>query len=84
MRAKEFLLEYSREKTAQQFGNAIAKRAIEGPDRHWFASDRKFKNPDGSPNLPNILDAILVDLEGADPTPNKIYSPWLEIGRAHV
>ena len=77
MRAKEFLLEYSREKTAQQFGNAIAKRAIEGPDRHWFASDRKFKNPDGSPNLPNILDAILVDLEGADPTPNKIYSPWL-------
>ena len=77
MRAKEFLLEYSREKTAQQFGNAIAKRAIEGPDRHWFASDSKFKNPDGSPNLPNILDAILVDLEGADPTPNKIYSPWL-------
>ena len=77
MRAKEFLLEYSREKTAQQFGNAIAKRAIEGPDRHWFASDRKFKNPDGSPNLPNILDTILVHLESADPTPNKIYSPWL-------
>ena len=77
MRAKEFLLEYSREKTAQQFGNAIAKRAIEGPDRHWFASDRRFKNPDGSPNLPNILDTILVHLESADPTPNKIYSPWL-------
>lgn len=70
MRAREFLLEYRRDVTARTFAPGIVD---------WARQDRTipqgFRNPDVDPN--ELVDMILGQLEQADPTPNKEYTPWL-------
>lgn len=70
MRAREFLLEYRRDVTARTFAPGIVNWA-----RHDTTIPRGFRNPDVDPN--ELVDMILGQLEQADPTPNKEYTPWL-------
>ena len=91
MRAREFLVEYNRNITAQQVGNRLISA---------FAQDRGA-TPNGLGNLwaklrtmantspeqinavitperqAEIIEAILTAIEQKDPTPNKAYTPWL-------
>ena len=70
MRAQEFLLEYRRDITARTFAPGIVD---------WARKDRTipqgFRNPAVDPN--ELVDMILSQLEQADPTANKEYTPWL-------
>ena len=92
MRAKDFLIEYSREKTATVFGNkliaALAKDKSymiqqqgteQGLGKARAFLDQKAKV--GSEITPEqrqyILDLIMHVLENADPTQNKEYVQWL-------
>ena len=92
MRAKDFLREYSREKTATVFGNkliaALAKDKSymihqqgteQGLGKARAFLDQKAKI--GSEITPEqrqyILDLIMHVLENSDPTPNKEYMQWL-------
>ena len=59
-------------------GNQLVNAFISGPDRqqyHFY--DTTFQTPDGKPNVQVILDHLLKNFEEADPTPNKIYVPWI-------
>jgi hypothetical protein len=88
MRAKQFIFEYSREKTATVFGNKLI--AALGKDKsHTLAgtqlgTDRAFidqKNKVGSEITAEqrqlLIDHIMVVIENSDPTPNKEYVQWL-------
>lgn len=70
MRAREFLIEYRRDVTARTFASGIVD---------WARQDRTipqgFQNPDVDTG--ELVDMILGQLEQADPTPNKEYTPWL-------
>ena len=76
MRAKEFLLEYSRQTTANQFGSAMFDRAIKGPDRNTFMH-AYYRNDAANVDRNKVVDMLLREIERADPTPNKTYAPWL-------
>lgn len=68
MRAKEFLNEYDRSKTEQNFGQkilAVAKRDNTIPMGVRQAGDQE------------LLDVILSNIEKVDPTPNKEYTQGL-------
>ena len=84
MRAKEFLLEYSRDKTAEMVGDklitALAKdrrppmnlidiRDSAAMGPSWYNAD-----PD---RMKSWTNTILGTIENLDPTPNKAYTPWL-------
>jgi hypothetical protein len=88
MRARDFLREYSREKTATVFGNKLI--AALGKDKsHTLAgtqlgTDRAFidqKTKTGSEITAEqrqiLIDHIMVVIENSDPTPNKEYVQWL-------
>ncbi len=64
MRFREFLVEYSREKTASALGDKLIAALIQEK-----GNAEKYKNID-----PNI---ILSNIEGRDPTPNKEYTQWM-------
>lgn len=78
MRAKEFLAEYSRQKTIQQVGRQVYDAIL---SRNDIDVTKNF--PDDNFPSPNekqlaVLDHAFTDyIEAADPTPNKIYSPWI-------
>jgi hypothetical protein len=78
MRAKEFLLEYSRQKTVQMMGPQIVNAFMTGGDKRTYElhSDT-YKDQNGNPNTDKILNDVLTNLENSDPTPNKIYTPWI-------
>jgi hypothetical protein len=89
MRAKQFILrEYSREKTANVFGNKLIV-ALGNDKSHTLAgtqlgSDRAFidqKTKVGSEitaeQRQTLIDHIMVVIENSDPTPNKEYVQWL-------
>ena len=75
MRATEFLLEYNRQLTAQKIGGQLL--AVANKDMSY----RRIQHLQTTPEqfqidgrwLPDILNRI----EEGDPTPNKIYVPWL-------
>jgi hypothetical protein len=75
MRAKEFLLEYNRQLTAQKIGSQLL--AVANKDmsyrriQHLQTTPEEFQIDDRW--LPDVIDRI----ETGDPTPNKIYVPWL-------
>jgi hypothetical protein len=88
MRARQFIIEYSREKTANVFGNKLI--AALGKDKsHTLAgtqlgSDRAFidqKTKVGSEitaeQRQTLIDHIMVVIENSDPTANKEYVQWL-------
>lgn len=89
MRANEFILkEYSREKTANVFGNkliaALAKdnsyglRDTElGKSRAFIDQKTKSNDPITDEQRELILNQIMQYLENADPTANKEYVQWL-------
>lgn len=86
MRARDFILrEYSREKTANVFGNkliaAVSKdkshdTAI-GKIRAFIDQKTKIGSAIESEQRQQILDQIMSMLESADPTANKEYVQWL-------
>jgi len=79
MRAKEFLLEYSRDVTLKNLGSAIYDRLRrEGPS--WWQrlgiNAQYFEQP--SPTTAhNVAYTVLDMLEKTDPTKNKQYVQWL-------
>jgi hypothetical protein len=88
MRFKEFLREYSREKTVNVFGNKLV--AALGKDKSHTLSgtqlgtdrafiDQKIKVNDviTAEQRQIIIDHIMVVIENSDPTPNKEYVQWL-------
>ena len=84
MRAREFLSEYSREKTAGVFGKkilaAVAKDRSAGPQ--LFKQYRTTLNAtpvnEIDPSiLQNIINFVMQGFESADPTANKEYVQWM-------
>lgn len=88
MRAKQFIVEYSREKTANVFGNklivALGNDKSYGLQGTELGKTRAFidqKTKVGSEITPEqreqIINQIMAYLENADPTTNKEYMQWL-------
>ena len=78
MRAKEFLLEYNRQKTIQMMGPQLVNAFVTGGDRRNYERfSNTYQDAQGNPNSERIIQDLLNNLENADPTPNKIYVPWL-------
>ena len=71
MRASEFIVEYNQAKTAQMFGKQIADTFNNGPDKRFIVDPEVIKDE------PSVISYVLRILEESDPTPNKIYMPWL-------
>lgn len=88
MRFKEFLREYSREKTVNVFGNklvaALGKDKSHtlsgtqlGTDRAFIDQKMKINDAITAEQRQIIIDHIMVVIENSDPTPNKEYVQWL-------
>ena len=78
MRAFEFLVEYDRNKTTQTLGRQLASAFMTGGDKRQYEFyNTTYQHPDGTPDMPVILAQVMSGLEEADPTKNKIYTPWL-------
>lgn len=78
MRAIEFLIEYDRNKTTQNIGKQLANSFMTGGDKKSYEFyNTTFQTPDGQPDLNKVVEYIMQNLEQADPTVNKIYTPWL-------
>jgi len=78
MRAFEFLVEYDRNKTTQTLGRQLANAFMTGGDKRQYEFyNTTYQHPDGTPDMPVILAQVMSGLEEADPTKNKIYTPWL-------
>ena len=92
MRAREFLVEYNRQKTADNVGPAIimalANDRSQGLPHFLDTLRRKFSGIGrmdpaklGTVVPPekqkDTINAILAAIEERDPTPNKEYTPWL-------
>lgn len=76
MRAKEFLLEYNRNTMVKMMGKQLFKAFAQGDDIR-LANQPQFKTPDRTFDSKKMIDYVLSALEQADPTQNKIYTPWL-------
>jgi hypothetical protein len=84
MRAYEILLEYSREKTAQNSGNKLIDAMMRDPGMSDLLVD---KSPSELEQIKQLLQTssdiqqdLLSQFESADPTKNKQYTQWI-IGR---
>jgi len=83
MRARHFIVEYSREKTAQVHGDQIIKvlQKDEVPGGNidvWNLSQRSQQWDKLRPeDKKELLDKTFAQLEQGDPTKNKEYSQWL-------
>ena len=79
MRAKEFLLEYDRQITAQNFGVRMFDTfKKEGKGWHTRLGIDFDNEPVVTPETRNyVVDYLLTRLEQADPTPHKEYVPWM-------
>jgi len=91
MRAREFLLEYNRNVTAQQVGNRLISAFIKdrgtlpaGLGNIWSklrtmanASPEQLNSVLTPEKQQEYINAILSAIEQKDPTTNKIYTPWL-------
>jgi len=88
MRAKQFIFEYSREKTANVFGNKLIAALGQdksyglqgtelGKSRVFIDQKTKIGSAIGPEQRQIILDQIMHYLEQCDPTTNKEYMQWL-------
>lgn len=88
MRAREFLREYSREKTANVFGNKLIialgndkSYGLQGTElgktRAFIDQKTKINDPISPEQREQILNQIMSYLENCDPTTNKEYMQWL-------
>lgn len=84
VRAREFLKEYSREKTAGVFGKKLVAAFIkdagyfpEALRRYHDFVEGKNINQIEPENLTTIANGILAAIEPADPTANKEYVQWM-------
>jgi hypothetical protein len=84
MRFREFLIEYSRAKTAEMVGDKLIKALAQ--DRQPPANLKEIQGkaamgPSWYEHYPESMkswtEAILGAIEEKDPTPNKAYTPWL-------
>jgi len=84
MRFREFLIEYSRAKTAEMVGDKLIKALAQ--DRQPPANLKEIQGkaamgPSWYEHYPESMkswtEAILGAIEDKDPTPNKAYTPWL-------
>lgn len=79
MRAREFIVEYIREKTAASLGNALLDAAIrDRSDEVPFSVlnlSRTMRDDDSARN--KVINDILAQIETKDPTSNKQYTIWL-------
>jgi hypothetical protein len=73
LRAREFLIEYNKQKTAQQFGSQLFKAFSTGPDKSQLSAAA----PNEETREQDAINYVLSQFEEADPTPNKIYTPWI-------
>jgi len=83
--ARDILVEYSRAKTAEMVGDKILQALANdtpqwGPPRLVQIQKTVFEEP-WQRQRPEVLQSwineVLVAIEDADPTPNKVYTPWL-------
>ena len=66
MRAKEFIIEYDRNKTTQMMGRNLANAFVLGGDKRQYEFyNTTFKTPEGQPDLLKIVDHVLKNLEEA-------------------
>jgi hypothetical protein len=78
MRAKEFIFEYRRDKTAQSFGAKMYQHYTTGPDSRMFNLNTKaFSNMNGEVEPEKVLNFVFSEIEAADPSKAKIFTPWL-------
>ena len=88
MRARQFIIEYSREKTATVFGNklvaALGKDKSHtlsgtqlGTDRAFIDQKTKVGSEITAEQRQLLIDHIMVVIENSDPTANKEYVQWL-------
>jgi len=78
MRARDFLREYSREKTATVFGKKLLAALVNdrSVDSRIGMLKDILKIPDPNTNT-EVLNRVMAMLESADPTANKEYVQWL-------
>lgn len=83
--ARDILVEYSRAKTAEMVGDKILQALADdspqwGPPRLVQIQKTVHEEP-WQRQRPEVLQSwineVLVAIEDADPTPNKVYTPWL-------
>ena len=92
MRAREFLLEYNRQKTADNIGPSLIlalanDRSVNLPpflnslklkvQGLGRMDPEKFRGVIKPDQLKDNMNAVLAAIEQRDPTPNKQYTPWL-------
>ena len=84
MRARQFILEYNQQATAQRFGDKLLQTALKDPSPqiahiyHLLHDRKEFKDFNLNPNeKTNILISIMQEIEAADPTKNKEYTVFL-------
>lgn len=79
MRAREFLLEYNRDITSQQWGQRIYRAFTK--DHGTLPDDLDQMQQDiwqgGYTTVEGAVKKILEYIESLDPTANKAYTPWL-------
>jgi hypothetical protein len=72
MRAKEFIVEYDRSKTAQALGDKLISAGLKD---HLAGQTLKLTPLPNNPN--ETVNKILAAIEDRDPTPNKEYTQWM-------
>ena len=84
MRAKHFIIEYSREKTAQVHGanilSALDKNKTPGRDLDvWnlMSSAKDAMNLYTAEERADFMNKVMAQIEQGDPTKNKEYSQWI-------
>jgi hypothetical protein len=76
MRAREFLIEYNRNTMVRMMGKQLLKSFAQGNDIR-LANQPQFRTPENTYDTNKMVDFVLATLEQADPTPTKVYTPWL-------
>jgi hypothetical protein len=84
VRAKQFILEYNQQATAERFGDKILQNVLKDPSPelahiyHLLHDQKQFKDFNLSPQTKtNILISIMQSIEACDPTKNKEYTVFL-------
>ena len=78
MRAKEFLLEYNRQLTIQNFGDRVINQFKKEGERAWGMMLMNLDRANKEPEMYEYYKTSLIqDLEKTDPTPHKEYVQWL-------
>jgi hypothetical protein len=83
-KAKEFMLEYRRDKTAQSMGSKLVSALANDrgnignlAKERSIAISAKQGNEVSPEEIAQITDSVLAAIESMDPTPNKQFTQWL-------